>query len=72
METTAEGVETLDQLELIRSLGCSHIQGYIYSKAIRSRRARDAAGGRRLGDHASGPAKQRSDRFTMYRKAAAI
>ena len=30
METTAEGAETLDELELIRSLGCSHIQGYIY------------------------------------------
>ena len=28
METTAEGVETQDELELIRELGCSHIQGY--------------------------------------------
>jgi diguanylate cyclase (GGDEF)-like protein len=32
METTAEGAETLDELELIRSLGCSHIQGYIYGR----------------------------------------
>ncbi len=34
MDTTAEGVETHDELELIRNLGCSHVQGYIYSKPI--------------------------------------
>ena len=32
MDTTAEGAETHDELELIRQLGCSHIQGYIYGK----------------------------------------
>jgi diguanylate cyclase (GGDEF)-like protein/PAS domain S-box-containing protein len=32
MDTTAEGAETHDELELIRSLGCSHVQGYIYGK----------------------------------------
>ncbi len=30
LETTAEGVETLDELNLVRALGCSHVQGYIY------------------------------------------
>lgn len=34
METTAEGAETIDELELIRSLGCSHVQGYIYGKPV--------------------------------------
>jgi diguanylate cyclase (GGDEF)-like protein/PAS domain S-box-containing protein len=32
MDTTAEGAETLDELALIRSLGCSHVQGYIYGR----------------------------------------
>ena len=32
MDTTAEGAETQDELELIRQLGCSHIQGYIYGR----------------------------------------
>ncbi len=32
METTAEGVEVEDEIELVRSLGCSHIQGYIYGR----------------------------------------
>lgn len=34
METTAEGVETHDDLHLIRGLGCSHVQGYIYGKPM--------------------------------------
>ncbi len=32
METTAEGVEVHDEIALIRELGCSHIQGYVYGK----------------------------------------
>lgn len=34
METTAEGVEHEDEITLIRELGCSHIQGYIYGKPM--------------------------------------
>ncbi|WOE76116.1 EAL domain-containing protein [Alterisphingorhabdus coralli] len=34
MDTTAEGAETLDELDLVRQLGCSHIQGYIYGKPM--------------------------------------
>ncbi|MEN3973256.1 EAL domain-containing protein [Sphingomicrobium sp. XHP0235] len=32
MDTTAEGVETHDDLNLIRELGCSQIQGYIFGR----------------------------------------
>ncbi|MBN2970601.1 EAL domain-containing protein [Roseomonas aeriglobus] len=34
METTAEGVETQDEIGLIRDLGCTHIQGWVYGKAV--------------------------------------
>ncbi len=34
METTAEGVEYQDEIELIRKLGCSHIQGYVYGPGL--------------------------------------
>ncbi|TKD52815.1 putative bifunctional diguanylate cyclase/phosphodiesterase [Sphingomonas baiyangensis] len=34
METTAEGVEVQDEIELIRGLGCSHIQGYVYGRPM--------------------------------------
>jgi len=30
----AEGVETIDQANFLQSIGCSYIQGYLYSKAI--------------------------------------
>lgn len=30
--TTAEGVETADQLELVRREGCTEVQGYLFSK----------------------------------------
>jgi EAL domain-containing protein (putative c-di-GMP-specific phosphodiesterase class I) len=31
MTTTAEGVETEQQRDLLRELGCSEIQGYLFS-----------------------------------------
>ncbi len=34
METTAEGVELQDEIELVRDLGCSHIQGYVYGRPV--------------------------------------
>ncbi|HET9511195.1 MAG TPA: EAL domain-containing protein, partial [Sphingomonas sp.] len=34
MDTTAEGVETQDEIALIRDLGCKQIQGWVYGKAV--------------------------------------
>jgi diguanylate cyclase (GGDEF)-like protein/PAS domain S-box-containing protein len=34
MQTTAEGVETQDELLLVRNLGCSLVQGYIFGKPM--------------------------------------
>jgi diguanylate cyclase (GGDEF)-like protein len=67
METTAEGVETLDELDLIRMLGCSHIQGYIYEKPLNSKSAtaRLESG---LIAIAAGPRAARVRRHTMLRK----
>jgi EAL domain-containing protein (putative c-di-GMP-specific phosphodiesterase class I) len=33
MTTTAEGVETRQQQELLRALGCVEMQGYLFSAA---------------------------------------
>jgi diguanylate cyclase (GGDEF)-like protein len=41
METTAEGAETMDELALIRSLGCSHVQGYVYGRPVEAALARE-------------------------------
>lgn len=67
MDTTAEGVETLDELELVRVLGCSHVQGYIYEKALPPAQARErlSAG---LALMAEGPRSARAPRQTMLRQ----
>ncbi len=69
METTAEGVETLDELDLVRMLGCSHIQGFIYEKPLdcASATARLESGMTLI---AQGPRAARSHRHTMLRKVA--
>ena len=67
METTAEGVETLDELDLIRALGCSHVQGYIYERPL----SKTTATARLLqGIHAiaKGPRSARASRQSMLRK----
>jgi diguanylate cyclase (GGDEF)-like protein len=37
MAATAEGVETQEQLDTVRSEGCSEVQGYLFSKPIPAR-----------------------------------
>ncbi len=34
MTTTAEGVETAEQLEAVRALGCAEMQGYLFSRPL--------------------------------------
>jgi EAL domain-containing protein (putative c-di-GMP-specific phosphodiesterase class I) len=34
LDVTAEGVETVEQLDLLRKLGCEHGQGYYFSKPV--------------------------------------
>jgi diguanylate cyclase (GGDEF)-like protein len=43
MQTTAEGVETHEELALVRSLGCSLVQGYIFGKPMPAENARELA-----------------------------
>jgi diguanylate cyclase (GGDEF)-like protein/PAS domain S-box-containing protein len=43
MQTTAEGVETQDELLLVRELGCSLVQGYLFGKPMRAEEACELA-----------------------------
>jgi|GEM_PF-116199 len=72
METTAEGIEYLDQLELIRSLRVSHVQGWVYSKAISSEELALRLQDGNWSISPSGPARQRGNRHAMYRKLGII
>jgi diguanylate cyclase (GGDEF)-like protein len=46
MSTTAEGVETEHQLDVIRQLGCRKIQGYYYGRPMPALEASNLFGGR--------------------------
>ena len=67
MDTTAEGVETHDELDLIRRHGCSHVQGYIYDRAQPLEKTLE-----RMSDGlqavAEGPKSSRATRQKMLRK----
>lgn len=67
MDTTAEGVETIDELELVRMHGCSHVQGFIYERPLSAEAAklRLETG---LAAVATGPRASREPRQTMLRK----
>jgi len=67
MDTTAEGVETLDELDLVRMHGCSHVQGFIYEGALSAEAATDRLE-TGLAAVARGPRASRSPRQTMLRR----
>ena len=67
MDTTAEGVETLDELDLVRMHGCSHVQGYIYERALSAEAATERLR-TGLAAVARGPRASRQPRQTMLRK----
>ena len=72
METTAEGIEYMDQLHLIRSLRVSHVQGWVYSKAISCEELHRRLEAGDLMLQPAGPARQRSSRQATYRKVGII
>jgi len=45
LRVVAEGVETLDQLQQLRSMGCSHIQGYLLCRPMPAAKITDLLAG---------------------------
>jgi diguanylate cyclase (GGDEF)-like protein len=70
METCAEGVETHDDLELIRELGVSHVQGYIFGRPARGEDARELANSVTM--QADGFQCIREPRHRLMRRAVAM
>jgi diguanylate cyclase (GGDEF)-like protein/PAS domain S-box-containing protein len=71
MDTTAEGVETLDELELVRLLGCSHVQGYIYFKPMNASDATALVSGDLVAE-ADGPQSARAPRQNLLRRIVVV
>ena len=72
MDTTAEGVESFDQFDLMKSLNVTLVQGYIYSKPIPNDQFVQRLNEGDWIIKPSGPAFQRQDRQSMFRRIGAI
>jgi diguanylate cyclase (GGDEF)-like protein len=72
METTVEGVEAFDQLEVVVSKGARFIQGWIYSKALTQETVveRMASGEFRI--EPDGPERHRPERRSVFRRVGVI
>ncbi len=72
METVAEGVEAMDELELVRQRGADLVQGYIFSRPITQDKVleqfRQGSGMFRP----SGPPRHRAERITIFKKVGLI
>jgi diguanylate cyclase (GGDEF)-like protein len=72
MDTIAEGVETFDQLDMVRDLKITQVQGYIFSQPIP---VKDLFKGVSPDDwviEPEGPARQRPERRAMFRTVGVI
>jgi diguanylate cyclase (GGDEF)-like protein len=72
METTVEGVEAFDQLDLVREKGALYIQGWIYSKALKQDVVLERIGSGEFKIIPNGPDKYRSERRTVFRRIGVI
>ena len=72
METTVEGVEAFDQLELVCAKGAKYIQGWLYAKAMPMDElmARMAAG--EFSIEPKGPDRFRPERRSVYRRIGVV
>ena len=72
MDTTAEGIEALDELELMGQLGVSQVQGFVYSSPLPIENVLERMDRGDWMIEPSGPSRQRSERRTMLRKVGVI
>jgi diguanylate cyclase (GGDEF)-like protein len=72
METTVEGVEAFDQLEVVKSKGARFIQGWIYSKALTQEVALERMKSGEFRIEPDGPQTHRQERRSMFRRVGVI
>ena len=72
LETTAEGVETMDELALIRQRGATLVQGFIYSGAVSQDNVLAKLESGDLAYEPSGPERYRAERRTLLKRVGVI
>jgi diguanylate cyclase (GGDEF)-like protein len=72
MDTTAEGIESFDQFDLMKELKVSLIQGFIYSRPLTNDAFVAHISGGEWKIDPAGPACQRNDRQAMFRRVGVV
>jgi diguanylate cyclase (GGDEF)-like protein len=72
METVAEGVEAMDELNLVKERGADLVQGYIFSQPIVQKELLTRLEEGKLTFEPDGPPRYRADRLSVYRKVGLI
>ncbi|MBA4164755.1 MAG: GGDEF domain-containing protein [Erythrobacter sp.] len=72
METVAEGVETSDELALVKELGAGSLQGLIFSPAVPNEVLLERLRAGRLVYDPSGPPRYRAERRKEFRRVGLI
>ncbi|QJQ32519.1 EAL domain-containing protein [Sphingomonas lacunae] len=72
MDTTVEGVEAFDQLELVCSKGAKYVQGWLYAKAIPNSELVERMEAGEFCIVPNGPDRFRPERRTMFRRIGII
>ncbi|UAB77342.1 EAL domain-containing protein [Erythrobacter sp. SCSIO 43205] len=72
METVAEGIETKDELAMVKGHGATHLQGYLFSGPISIDELLDRFDSKELEFKPRGPEKYRAERRTEFRKIGVI
>jgi diguanylate cyclase (GGDEF)-like protein/PAS domain S-box-containing protein len=72
METTAEGVEAMDELALVKKRGVTNVQGFIYSRAISREEVEERLHSGNLVFEPVGPAKHRPQRRRVFRSIGVV
>jgi diguanylate cyclase (GGDEF)-like protein/PAS domain S-box-containing protein len=72
METVAEGVEAMDELELVKERGADLVQGYIYSRPLTQDQVLEQIAQGSAMFRPSGPPRHRAERITIFRKVGLI
>lgn len=72
METVAEGVEAMDELQLVTERGADLVQGYIFSRPLSHEDVVSRLEEGNLIFRPDGPPRYRADRMTVFRKVGLI
>jgi diguanylate cyclase (GGDEF)-like protein len=72
MESTVEGVEAFDQLQVVCEKGARHVQGWLYAQAMPQAAVLERMGSGELKILPEGPERYRADRRSVFRRIGVI